>query len=159
MRDFDPLVRPSKDEWGLQIAKAVALRGECTRRRVGAVIMNPITRQTWIGINGMAPGAKNCLQGACPRGRHYQSYPLKGWCACGKLWPCEDTVAPDSSYDSGAGECHAVHAELSAMLDAGRSNLNEHCTLYVSEKPCAGCQRIIATCLKRVVWPGGEMKF
>lgn len=184
---FNPLTRPSWDEWGLSIAKAVATRGECTRRRVGAVIISPKTRQIWAGYNGAAPGAPSCLDGACPRGRHYRihgnaapaeesphmivaraSYddlmpsftrPVTVMCACGKEWPCPDTVEPDSSYDSGAGKCIAIHGELQCLLDAGRSQLDEACVMYVSEKPCPGCEKIISGYLKRVVWPDGEMRF
>lgn len=181
---FNPLTRPSWDEWGLSIAKAVATRGECTRRRVGAVIISPKTRQIWAGYNGAAPGAPSCLDGACPRGRHYRAYrdapepepyviiphdpfdittrftkPQVIACACGKPWPCPDTVEPDSSYDSGAGKCIAIHGELQCLLDAGRSQLDEECVMYVSEKPCPGCEKIISGYLKRVVWPDGELVF
>jgi dCMP deaminase len=188
LTDFNPLTRPGWDEWGLSIAKAVATRGECTRRRVGAVIISPKTRQIWAGYNGAAPGAPSCLDGACPRGRHYQVSveapplaeephmitprdlfsadivktllkPRFARCACGKGWPCPDTVTPDSSYDSGAGKCIAIHGELQCLLDAGRSQLDDTCVMYVSEKPCPGCEKIIAGYLKRVVWPDGELNF
>lgn len=157
VRGFDPLSRPSRDEWGLAIAAAVSIRGECTRRRIGAVITSPATRQTWIGYNGAPPGRPSCLEGACPRGRHYKVF--DSYCTCGNPWPCRDMAAPDSSYDSGAGMCIATHAELNCLLDAGRSNLDASCVMYVSEKPCPSCERIIAGCLKRVVWPDGELSF
>ena len=45
-------IRPTWTEYYLGIAEAVAKRGECTRRQVGAVIVNH---------------KKSCLDGMCPR--------------------------------------------------------------------------------------------
>lgn len=161
--------RPTFDEWGLALAKTASLRAECTRRRVGAVILDKKKRRTWIGINGAPPGEPSCLDGACPRGRHYgpvmsmiAAEICDGVMVCGgcrKPWPCSETVEPDSSYDTSAGMCISTHAELQCIFDAGRSNLDENCTMYVSERPCPACERIIKGCLKRVVWPGGELRF
>lgn len=165
MPDFDPHSRPSWDEWGLGIAAAVATRGECTRRRIGAVIINRRTRQIFAGYNGAPPGEPSCLSGACPRGLHY-AVPMwegddsPGMCfTCEVEWPCSKAVAHDSSYDTGPGACTATHAELGALMDAGRANLTDDCVMYVSDKPCPACERIIRGVLKRVVWPGGELMF
>jgi dCMP deaminase len=178
--------RPSLDEWGLALAAAASIRGECTRRQVGAVIVDFERRQTWVAYNGGVPGEPSCLDGACPRGRHYEvpKYPANAgsatWCenvrkpghgtgctcklqakkcACGNELPCPDGVAPESSYDTGPGACTGTHAELGALMAAGRANLDSQCVMYVSDKPCPACERIIKGCLKRVVWPGGELVF
>jgi dCMP deaminase len=167
--------RPSWDEWALGIAAAVATRGECTRRQIGAVIINQKKRQIYAGYNGAAPGEASCLAGACPRGRHYpvNRYTMPPYevarpsylgsvmetCACGQEWPCSEAVEPDSSYDTGPGACTGIHAELQCLLDAGRVNLDDDCVMYVSDRPCPGCEKIIRGYLKRVVWPGGELVF
>ena len=167
--------RPSRDEWALDLAIAASSRGECTRRRVGAVIIDWQRRQSWIAYNGAPPGEPSCLDGACPRGQHYRVerfttpphapvppdyYGLvKATCACDNDWPCPDSAAPDSSYDTGPTSCIATHAELGALMAAGRANLDQHCVMYVSEQPCPACERIIRGCLKRVVWPRGEWVF
>lgn len=63
--------RPDWDEYFLDIAAAVARRADCTRRRVGAVIVRD-HRVVSCGYNGAPAGRPGCLSdGACPRGRHY----------------------------------------------------------------------------------------
>jgi dCMP deaminase len=158
--------RPTLDEWGLEMAKTTSLRGECTRRRVGAFILDHSRRQTWLGCNGAPPGEPSCLDGACPRGRHYLiprseriDASTVSQCACGNPWPCNLSAPVDSSYDTGEHACNGTHAELAALIAAGRGSLNDDCVMYVSEKPCPACERIIKGCLKRVVWPGGELVF
>jgi len=120
-------------------AFAASVRGECTRRRVGAVVVKG-KRVVGTGYNGAPEGEeKTCLTGDCPRAK--------------------SGVEPGSSYDTGPGECIAVHAEANALLDAGR-RLSEGSTLYTTEKPCDGCLKLIQGAgIKRVVWPGGEQRF
>ncbi len=130
------MTRPTWDEWGLAIAAAVATRGDCSRRQVGAVVMDAQHRVLAVGYNGTAPGVDGCLQGACPRAR--------------------TDVAPGSSYDTGAGACIAAHAESNALLYADPVR-RQGGTLYVSAEPCGGCERIVrASGVARVIWPGGE---
>lgn len=64
-------IRPGWDVYFLNIAVAVARRADCTRRSVGAVIVRE-HRIISTGYNGAPRGAPGCLEGACPRGRHYQ---------------------------------------------------------------------------------------
>lgn len=65
------LERPDWSDWALGIAEAISLRGDCTRRRVGALLLDTRHRIIGAGYNGTAPGGKSCLKGECPRGRHY----------------------------------------------------------------------------------------
>lgn len=118
-------VRPSKREWAFIAALAVSTRGECTRRRVGAVIVDRNGRIAGAGYNGSEPGGPSCLKGECPRG-------LSG-------------VLPGSQYDTGPGACHAVHAELNALLDVSDRNRLDGATLYVTAEPCDGCLKILRT--------------
>lgn len=151
--------RPGWDDYFLAIAQAVSLRADCTRRKVGAVIVRD-HRIVSAGYNGSPAGMAGCLSdGACPRGRHYEltvegtSYDPPA-CSCGLPWPCPESVPPMSSYDTGPGSCIAVHAEANAILYAGR----EACigaTIYVSCAPCEGCKRLVcAAGLSRILWPG-----
>lgn len=117
--------RPSKDEWAMGMALAASTRGECTRRRVGAVIVDRNGRLAGAGYNGSEPGGPSCLKGECPRA-------LSG-------------VLPGSQYDTGPGACHAVHAELNALLDVSDRNRLDGATLYVTAEPCDGCLKILRT--------------
>lgn len=115
--------RPNPSEWAFGVAEAVARRGECARRQVGAVIVDREGRLVAAGYNGTYRGGPNCLQGACPR--------------------ATSAVEPGSSYDTGPGACHAVHAEMNALLDVSDRSRLEYATLYVTAEPCAGCLKIL----------------
>lgn len=130
-------MRPDWDEYFLGIAKAVSLRADCTRRQVGAVIVDAQHRILSTGYNGAPAGEPGCLTaGACPRG--LQSL---------------ESVSPGSSYDTGAGSCIAVHAEANALLYADGWHLRG-ATLYCTDEPCGGCARLIAGAgIARVVTP------
>lgn len=142
--------RPSKDEWAMIQALAVSTRGECTRRRVGAVVIDRRGRLAGAGYNGSEPGGLSCLKGECPRGRHYNAHtewepPFTARCACGGSWPCSEAVLPGSSYDTGPGACEAVHAELNAVLDVSDATRLEGARLFVTTEPCDGCLKILRT--------------
>lgn len=116
--------RPDWDTYYLQIARAVSARADCTRRKVGAIIVKG-DRIVSTGYNGAAAGRPGCLTaGACPRGRL-----------------SVHEVAPGSSYDTGSGACIALHAEQNAILRAGLDARGA--TLYVTYTPCDGCSRLI----------------
>lgn len=132
--------RPSWDEWGLELARAVATRADCTRRQVGAVIMTPDHTIVSTGYNGGPAKGPSCLAGECPRGQMSKT-----------------DVAPGSSYDTGAGVCIALHAEQNALLRTTWT-LMEGATLYITDEPCDGCARMIAgTPIARIVFPGSHL--
>lgn len=123
--------RPSWEEYGLGIAEAVSARADCTRRRVGAVILDTGNRIVATGYNGAPPGVKGCLEGGCPRGllSYQQQQPFRG-------------------YEN----CISNHAEVNALLFADRAKV-EGGTLYVTDQPCYQCCKVIANSgLAMVVW-------
>lgn len=121
------------DAWGLVLAEAVAQRADCTRRKVGAVIMTPDHRIVATGYNGAAAGVTGCIAGGCPRST--------------------SGVEPGSSYDTGPGTCIALHAEQNALLRASWDDMR-FSTLFVTEEPCGGCWRMIGgTLINRVITP------
>lgn len=137
--------RPDWDLYFLQIAQAVALRGDCRRRKVGAVLVtngayDPQVMST--GCNGPPPGVKGCLSGNCPRGRQSLM-----------------DVPSGGSYDEGPGFCIAVHAEEYALVRAGASpSLCQGTVLYVTEVPCVRCERLaLGSGAERIVTPFGEI--
>ena len=130
-----PDPRPSWDEYFLTIAAAVSRRADCTRRKVGAVIVGPDHRIIECGYNGSEPGKPGCLtDGACPRGRG------------------ETLITGD--YDM----CVAIHAEMNALLRAGVRA--QGATLYCTDWPCRGCMKHIrAAGIARVITPVEETWF
>lgn len=125
--------RPDWDEYFLGIAEAVSKRGDCSRRQVGAVVVDGENRIVSTGFNGAEPGGPSCLNGECPRAR--------------------SDVPPGSSYDTGPGACIAVHAEANALLYAGREGTLGS-TLYLTDPPCDGCMKLIkAAGIVKIVWP------
>jgi dCMP deaminase len=180
MRGSRP-VRPDRDEWHLEGANWLAKMGDCTRRKVGALIVGPDKRFWGMGYNGSYPGGPSCLEGDCPRGRHYRKAGYAdydcptitcfsdtcvgrghpgvysgGLCACGNAWPCPDAVAPGSSYDTGPGACIASHAEANAVADAMQRSGGRlaGCVMYVNAEPCEGCIRHIrnTTDIECIIW-------
>lgn len=166
--------RPDWSEYALGVAEAVAVRGDCTRRKVGAVILDANHRLAGAGYNGSYPGGPSCLDGACPRGRHYEARKptptslAYTWargdepvslCACGNPWPCPDAVAPGSSYDTGPGACIASHAEANALADVDNRARLDGAVMHVTTEPCDGCVRHIrnTTRISAVIWPGGTV--
>lgn len=131
--------RKTWTDYGLDLALAAAGRADCTRRQVGAVIMDTEHRIVATGYNGAPSGGGSCLAGDCPRGRL-----------------STEEVAPGSSYDTGAGTCLALHAEQNAIIRASWSEMRS-ATLYVTHEPCDGCWRMITgTPLNQVVWRDPE---
>lgn len=127
--------RPYVERYFLDGAKWAATRGECTRRKVGALLVQQ-GRIRGHGYNGALPGMPSCLQGACPRG---------------KL--SNEDCPPDSDY----ANCIADHAERNCIRNAHMQDV-PGADLYVSEKPCPACWTLIRSVgIRRVYWPEGEM--
>jgi len=155
------------DTYFLQVADTVAIRADCTRRQVGAVVVDPSTKHILAtGYNGTAPGQPGCLSGACPRGRHYKSmnygsldygYHCGGCSTTWKTvpWPCEFAVAPGSSYDTGPGACISLHAEQNATIRAGIRARGAW--IYITDTPCDACMRFMKGAgYTKITWHGGE---
>lgn len=131
--------RPSWDRYFLEIADAVALRADCSRRQVGAVMVRPNNSIASTGYNGSEPGGKSCLAGQCPR--------------------AQSDVPGLSTYEPGSpGYCIALHAEGNCLAFAREDTTGY--TMYITCEPCDWCLRTIkAHRLSRVVYPGGEIVF
>jgi len=156
--------RPTWTQYFLHIAKAVSVRADCTRRLVGAVLVDPITHDIiQTGYNGAPPSEPGCLTaGACPRGQHYigehRAPDGRQLCACGRTWPCTLAVDTGAPYDAGPGMCIAIHAEENCLLRAGKLARGTH--LYVTHKPCMVCMRLLGGAgVLKVIWPDGEKEF
>lgn len=143
--------RPGWVEYGLMVADTVSARADCTRRKVGAVLMASDHSIVGTGYNGSGPGGPSCLKGQCPRGVATQEE-APGYDAPG-VRAGTDTA---SSYDIGPGSCIALHAEQNVLLRASWDQM-KYSTLFVTCKPCPGCMRMLAgTPLKGVYWRDPE---
>ena len=144
------------DAWFLEIARAVSTGAKCTRRQVGAIIVDSDNHVAGLGKNGSPPGDPECTDGACPRGRHWAREAAFGDIVCGsdnKPWPCPDRVEPGSGYDTGPGSCIANHAEANALLNRTAASV-KGMTMYVTDWPCDGCMRLIRGAqIARIVTP------
>ena len=127
------------DDYGLALAQAAALRADCTRRKVGAVLLRKDYSVVGTGYNGGPSKGPSCLAGECPRGR---------------LTNAE--LAPDSAYDQGRGTCIALHAEWNLLLRTSWEDMTE-AYLYITTDPCHICRNLIAgTKIHQVMWPSGR---
>jgi dCMP deaminase len=122
-------MRPSKDEYYLEIARQVAQRGTCIRRKVGAVIVkNDAIIST--GYVGSPRGTENCIdKNSCFR---------------------RDIGIPSGQrYEL----CKSVHAEQNAIINAARNgnNILEGVMYLADEKNLAfypkGKQELYGPCM------------
>lgn len=135
----DDHIRPKWEAYFLDLASSIATRADCTRRRVGALLVGPDHSAISSGYNGGPSKGPSCLKGECPRGR---------------LTHAE--LPPDSAYDTGGGTCVALHAEWNVLLRASWAQMID-ATLYVTEEPCHICKSLISgTQIASVVWPSGR---
>jgi dCMP deaminase len=138
-------LRPDWDEYFINIAKAVATRATCLRRKYGAVI----TRENIIvstGYNGAPAGMKDCLE-------------------AGKCTRKELQIPHGERYEL----CHSVHAEANAIIRASADELRG-ATIYISgaddesnecsSEPCMMCKRMILNArIAKVVYSDGNSGF
>lgn len=121
--------RKNKDEYYLNIAKAVAERGTCLRRNYGAIIINN-DEIISTGYTGAPRGEENCCD--------------IGFCEREKL-----NIPSGCNYEL----CKSVHAEMNAIISASRKDMIG-ATLYlygfdvktkkpIKASPCKICNRLI----------------
>ncbi|WP_043470381.1 deaminase [Kitasatospora sp. MBT66] len=123
-----PWARPCWDCYHLGMAEAAATRGDCIRKRVGAVLVDQRHRVLSTGYNGSAPGQPSCKAGGCDR--------------------CLSSAPSGSSYEG----CIEYHAEWNAILWS-RPEDRQGATLYVTWEPCGDCLKLIkGVGIVRVVW-------
>ena len=111
--------RPSWDDYFMNIAKNVASRSNCMKRKVAAIIVKD-KRIVATGYNGTPRGTKNCNEGGCPR--------------------C------NSFADSGSnlGECFCSHAEENAIVQSAYHGISiKGASIYSTFNPCLMCTKMI----------------
>ena len=111
--------RPDWDEYFMEIAKVVALRSNCSRRHVAAVIVKD-KRIISTGYNGTPRGITNCNEGGCPR------------------------CSGHAPSGTGLEECICSHGEENAIVQAAYHGICvKDATLYTTFSPCLLCAKMI----------------
>ena len=111
--------RPDWDEYFMEIAHVVALRSNCLRRHVAAVIVKD-RRIISTGYNGTPRGIRNCNEGGCPR--------------CASHTPSGTNLT----------ECLCSHGEENAIVQAAYHGICvKDSTLYTTYSPCLLCAKMI----------------
>ncbi|MFA5049510.1 MAG: deaminase [Candidatus Micrarchaeia archaeon] len=121
--------RPTWDEYFMNIAKQVATRSNCVKRKVAAIIIKD-KRIISTGYNGTPRGTKNCNEGGCPR--------------------CNNFSDSGKNLD----ECLCAHGEENAIVQAAYHGISINGgILYTTFSPCLYCSRmIINSGIKEVVY-------
>ena len=131
-------IRPSWDDYFIEIAKVVSSRSTCLRRRYGSVIVKDSVIVS-TGYNGAPRGSINCMDiDKCKRK--------------------ELNVPAGERYEL----CEAVHAEQNAIINAPPERMKD-ATIYIAGfekdnsfaegKPCLLCRRMIQNAqIKEVVY-------
>lgn len=122
------MTRLSRVDYALALADVVALRAACTRRQVGAVVLDADGRVAGTGYNGTPAGQPHCTDGGCPRGAftHDQVPGLLG--NTGHPVPCIARHAEDNATD---------WALTVAAVDPRTSLVAITC------QPCPPCDRLL----------------
>ena len=123
--------RPSWDEYFSQLARMVASRSTCVRRKVGALLVKG-ERIIATGYNGAPQGIPHCLDVGCLRQ--------------------EKEIPSGHRYEL----CRGVHAEQNAIINAARYGVSTlDSVLYCTHQPCMLCSRMIVNAgVTRVVHQG-----
>ena len=112
-------LRPTWDEYFMNIAKVVAMRSNCMKRKVAAIIVKD-RRVISTGYNGTPRGARNCNEGGCPR--------------------CNSMAESGTALD----ECLCCHGEENAITQAAYHGTSlKGSTLYTTFAPCLLCTKMI----------------
>ncbi len=111
--------RPGWDEYFMGIARVVASRSNCVKRKVAAVITRD-RRIVSTGYNGTPRGVRNCNEGGCPR--------------CNRF----------AEAGTGLDTCLCCHGEENAITQAAYHGVSVRGgILYSTFCPCLICTKMI----------------
>ena len=103
----------------MSIAKVVATRSNCIKRKVAAIIVKD-RRIISTGYNGTPRGARNCNEGGCPR--------------------CNNLTESGKALE----DCLCCHGEENAITQAAYHGTSlKGSTLYTTLAPCLLCTKMI----------------
>jgi dCMP deaminase len=94
----------------MEMARFAAMHGRCSRRKIGAVIINGAGDVIAQAANGTPFSMKSCLENPCPGAN-----------------------VPAGSGNAG---CYGTHAERNALLQCNASEVH---AIYCTKAPCRDC--------------------
>lgn len=116
-------MRPTIEEYMLEIAHVAKTRSTCVRRSVGCVITDKNNHILSTGYNGVPKGAAHCTDRNC-EGAGFKS-------------------------TQGLDSCNAIHAEINAITHC--YSLDKAHKLYTTTSPCMSCiKTILATQIREI---------
>lgn len=124
-------MRPTWDEYFMEITQIVATRSTCIRRQVGAVIVKD-NRILASGYNGAPSGLKHCIDIGCIR--------------------TERQIPSGERHEL----CRGLHAEQNAIIQAAvHGSSIKGGTFYITHQPCVLCAKMIINAgISKVVYQG-----
>lgn len=125
------LDRPGWNDYFMEIARVVAQRSTCVRRKVGAIIVKE-RRILCTGYNGAPAGLPHCAEAGCLR---------------------EKLGVPSGERHE---LCRGLHAEQNAIIQAALHGISiRGGTFYITHRPCALCAKMICNAeIKEVFFRG-----
>lgn len=124
-------MRPSWDEYFMEITRVVASRSTCLRRQVGAIIVKD-KHILASGYNGAPSGLAHCLEIGCMR---------------------EKLGVPSGERHE---LCRGLHAEQNAIIQSAFHGVSvAGGTLYSTTQPCVLCSKMLINAgIKTIVFKG-----
>jgi len=125
-------MRPSWDEYFMEITRLVARRSTCLRRQVGAALVKEKNILA-TGYNGVPAGITHCDRTGCLR---------------------EQLKVPSGERHE---LCRGLHAEQNAIIQAAKHGVNiAGATLYCTNSPCIICSKMLINAgIQRIVYEEG----
>lgn len=124
-------MRPTWDEYFMDIVELIKTRSTCLRRQVGAMIVKD-KRILCTGYNGAPVNCRHCVETGCLR----------------------------DQLEIPSGErhelCRGLHAEQNAIAQAAYSGISvKEGTMYSSSQPCMLCAKLIINSgIKKIIFKG-----
>ena len=122
-------MRPSVDEYFMEMAHLASTRSTCIRHHVGAVIVKD-KRILTTGYNGAPKGLKHCEEVGCIR--------------------TELNVPHGERHEL----CRGLHAEQNAIIQAALFGVSiKNSTIYSTHYPCSICAKMLINAdIKEIVY-------
>ncbi|WP_010166686.1 deoxycytidylate deaminase [Candidatus Epulonipiscium viviparus] len=124
-------MRPSWDQYFMDIAHLVKTRSTCTRRQVGAVVVKD-KQILSTGYNGAPTSCTHCIELGCMR----------------------------TKLNIPSGErhelCRALHAEQNAITQAAKNGTAvAGAVIYVTAQPCSMCAKVLINSgIAKIIYQG-----